>query len=242
MANPLSSIRSLTKVLDELVELFHATPSAGAMQGVKANPALSMGANQGRGVYGYTDIRQAENHLGNLIRKATGDPTLKDFDHYGSLQKNIDPKYLTAEGIDPGIMRLLVPKKSLRFDVGSIGLLEDRAKDYIKRNSGELNELLAKRNIPYRGKGRFEGEHFKAAMLTPFGGAAVKRKSGGVSGLDTTNPTAREEEALGPIFDLLRGIDRQGYNEILEELLTDPHMRKHAAFRTLASPRGIRVA
>ena len=43
---------------------------------------------------------------------------------------------------------------------------------------------------------------------------------------------------LGPIFDLVRNIDRAGYDDLLEELLNIPG----SAFRTLASPRGIRVA
>jgi len=240
MSNPLSSIRSLSRVLDELVELFHATPSAGVMQGARANPALSMGANQGRGVYGFTNIKKAENHLGTLLKKAAGKDA-DGFTHYGTKHGNLDPKYLTAKGIDPGIMKLLVPKKSLRFDVGSLDLLEDRATDYLRKNMDQLNEVLAKRNIPYRGKGTSnEGEMFKRLMVTPIG-VAIKKKRG-TSGLSLSEPKAREEEAFGPIFDLLRGIDKKGYDGILEELLTDPRMRANAAFRTLASPRGIRVA
>ena len=262
MINPLLRINRLSKVLDELIELFHATPMAGAMQGVKANPALSMGANQGRGVYGWNSKERALRHLGEI---ATG-----DIDHFGSKAGVIPKKYVTPEGIDPGIMRLLVPKKSLRLDVSTLDQIKDpeRLTNYISRNQNSLNEALSKRNIRIKGSGRkrledgsinpkderiVEAKNYfsppnkekgyaagdslvvrRRNLLDEYKGHSSKStRSVPVSNMDS----GMDEELMGPIFDLLRNIDRKGYNELLEELLKKPN----AAFRTLASPRGTRV-
>lgn len=229
--NPLIGIRQLSKVLDELVDLYHATPMAGAMQGARANPALSMGANQGRGVYGYVNENQALDHLGKLIKG--------DLMHAGNRTGIVPKKF--ADRPDPGVIKMTVPKKSLRFDVTSLDKTPDKARDLLGRNESELNELLKSIDFRLRGSGP-RNERISDIMVGPDTVKVRRRhtdKRGGRSrAASFDEPTTGDEEVLGPIFDLVRNIDRAGYDDILEELLGI----SGSAFRTLASPRGIRVA
>jgi len=235
MTNPLIGLSRLAKALDleDLVTLFHATPMAGAMQGVRANPALSMGANQGRGIYGYNSVARAKRHLENLI----GDK----IEHYGSKTGAINPKFL-KEKMDPGIMRLMVPKKSLRFDVQSLASVpEEQTLDFFLRNEDKLNRVLSERKIPLRGREN-AGTFFERIRTRPEAGTVQiftgdQRRGDFSTAVGLDPETTREEELLGPLVDLIRDIDRQGYNEILDLLLAT----EGTAFRTLASPRGIRV-
>lgn len=232
MANPLLGIRQLASALDELVDLFHATPMAGAMQGMRANPALSMGANQGRGIYGYNSVARAKRHLDDLLNDR--------IEHYGSKARVIDPRSL-KEKIDPGIMKFKVPKRSLRFDVQSLGKIpEEQTLDFFLRNEDALNKVLSERSIPLRGDNN-KGQFFDRIRTRPkpFNTVQVFQKGdrnfSTAVGLDPDNST--DEKLFGPLMDLLRNIDRRGYNEILDTLLETPG----TAFRTLASPRGVRV-
>lgn len=231
--NPLLALARLTKALDldDLVDLFHATPMAGAMQGVRANPALGMGVNQGRGIYGYTDKNEALNHLAKLIKG--------DFVHAGGRTGVIPKKFLDAP--DAGVIKMRVPKKSLRLDVASLNKTPKQARDLLGRNETELNELLRSIDFRMRGSGP-RNERISDIMVGP-DAVRVRRRFTDKRGSKTRaasfdKPTAGDEAVLGPIFDLVRNIDRAGYDELLEELLGV----SGSSFRTLASPRGIRVA
>ena len=231
MANPLLSIRQLASALDELVDLFHATPMAGAMQGMRANPALSMGANQGRGIYGYVNEDQALDHLEKLIKG--------NLAHAGRKTGVVPKKFVDRP--DVGVIKMRVPKKSLRFDVTSLNKTPDKARDLLSRNEAELNELLKSIDFRVRGPGP-RNERFRDIEVTP-DAVRVRRKFTDKRGSTSRaasfdEPSTRDEQMLGPIFDLVRNIDRAGYDDLLEELLNIPG----SAFRTLASPRGIRVA
>jgi len=233
MTNPLHGLARLAKALDleDLVTLFHATPMAGAMQGMRANPALSMGAGQGRGIYGYVNERQALDHLAKLLKG--------DLMHAGSETGAIPKRFLKKP--DAGVIKMRVPKRSLRFDVTSLDKVPDRARDLLLRNENALNELL--RSIDYRMRSpKTRNQRISDIMVGPDAVRVRRRhtdKRGSISrAASFDEPTVGDEEVLGPIFDLVRNIDRSGYDNLLEELLGTPG----SAFRTLASPRGIRVA
>ena len=232
MANPLHGLARLARALDleDLVTLFHATPMAGGMQGVRANPALSLGANQGRGVYGYVNKNQALDHLAKLIKG--------DLMHAGSRTGVVPSSF--AKRPDPGVIKMTVPKKSLRFDVTSLDKVPDKAIDLLGRNEAALNDLLRSIDFRMRGSGP-RTERISDIMVGPDAVRVRRRhtdKRGSVSrAASFDEPTVGDEEVLGPIFDLVRNIDRAGYDELLEELLGV----SGSAFRTLASPRGIRV-
>jgi len=233
MTNPLRGLARLAKALDleDLVTLFHATPMAGAMQGMRANPALSMGAGQGRGIYGYVNERQALDHLAKLLKG--------DLMHAGSKTGAISERFLKKP--DAGVIKMRVPKRSLRFDVTSLDKVPDRARDLLFRNENALNELL--RSIDYRMRSPgARNQRISDIMVGPDAVKVRRRfadKRGSISrAASFDEPTVGDEEVLGPIFDLVRNIDRSGYDNLLEELLGT----SGSAFRTLASPRGIRVA
>ena len=231
--NPIIGLARLAKALDleDLVDLFHATPMAGAMQGARANPALSMGANQGRGVYGYVNKNQALDHLAKLIKG--------DLMHAGGRTGIVPKKF--ADRPDAGVIKMTVPKKSLRFDVTSLDKTPDKAKDLLGQNEAVLNELLKSIDFRIRGSGP-RNERISDIMVGP-DAVRVRRRYADKRGshsrtVSFDEPATGDEEVFGPIFDLVRNIDRAGYDELLEELLGI----SGSAFRTLASPRGIRVA
>ena len=243
MANPLAGLARLAKALDldDLVDLFHATTYAGHLRGARANPAFSKGANQGRGIYGYAGKKaeeRARDHLddlleGKLVHAGASKPELK------------------GARVSPGVFKYKVPRKELRLDAGNLAMLPNVSKDLLRKNEGAINDLLRK----YKIKTRRDIGSTRLQSIDVDGGGGDKslrvvmerfRKDGTPRpkpkfvelGSDADGKgffDADDEELMGPILDLLRGVDRKGYQDLVDELLE--RAPRGVAFRTLTSPR-----
>ena len=243
MANPLVK-SGLNQLVQELVDLFHASKNVNMLQGVRGNPALSTGFNQGRGIYGFRSRDRAIRHLENLI---------------SGKQKQLG-KNFNAERMSPGVSRIQVPKESVRFDV--TGLDEDPKYhgafyDLVKKNQSPLNDLFQTRNIQIMNpdpslRGRILGINERGGIpsriVPPPEQIEIEYEK-----VRPTNRTIKSSEPLlkdfedqmhnydgedgeafyGRLADALRQVDREGYNELRDLMLLNPKL----AFRTTASPR-----
>jgi len=242
MANPLVK-SGLNQLVQELVDLFHASKNVNMLQGVRGNPALSAGFNQGRGIYGFRSRDRAIRHLENLI---------------SGKQKQLGANF-NAERMSPGVSRIQVPKESVRFDVTGLDAdpeYHGAFYDLVKKNQSPLNDLLRTRNIRTMNpdpslRGRILGINERGGsqgrIVPPPEQIEIEYEK------VRPNRTIRSSEPLlkdfedqmdsydgeeseafyGRIADALRQVDREGYNELRDLMLLNPNL----AFRTTASPK-----
>lgn len=242
MANPLVK-SGLNQLVQELVDLFHASKNVNMLQGVRGNPALSAGFNQGRGIYGFRSRERAIRHLEGLI---------------SGKQKQGGAGFNAAR-MSPGVSRIQVPKESVRFDVTGLDADPEYHAafyDLINKNRSSLNDLFQTRDIrmmnpdpSLRGRilGIDENPYSSARIVPPpeqIGISYEKVRPGRT--VKSHEPLLKDfeeqldgydgeygESIYGRLADALRQVDREGYNELRDLMLLNPGL----AFRTTASPK-----
>jgi len=242
MANPLVK-SGLNQLVQELVDLFHASKNVNMLQGVRGNPALSAGFNQGRGIYGFRSRDRAIRHLENLI---------------SGKQKQLGANF-NAERMSPGVSKIQVPKESVRFDVTGLDAdpeYHGAFYDLINKNQSSLNDLFRTSDIrimnpdpSLRGRilGINQSERPAARIVPPPEQIQIDyEKVRPHRTVKSYEPLLKEfeqqvdgydgeygESLYGRLADALRQVDREGYNELRDLMLLNPGL----AFRTTASPK-----
>ena len=242
MSNPLVN-SGMARLVDELVDLFHASKNTNMLQGVRGNPALSAGFNQGRGIYGFRSRERAVRHLKGLI----------------SGEQKQQGKNFNASRISPGVSRLQVPKSSIRFDVTGLDAdpkYHEAFYDLIDKNRSPLNDLFKTNKIRMMNpdpslRGRILGIDQSKRPSARFSPAPeqIKIDFEKVRPRKTLNSSEGilkdfEDQAggydgeygesiYGRLADSLRQVDRGGYDELRDLMLLNPGL----AFRTTASPK-----
>ncbi len=243
MPNPLVN-SGMVRLVDELVDLFHASRNVNMLQGVRGNPALSAGFNQGRGIYGFRSRERAMRHLDKLVDNSQG----QQGDKFNSLRPS------------PGVSRFQVPKSSIRFDVTSLDAnpkYHDAFYSLMDKNRSDIDDVLKTRTIRTMNSDPSKRERILGMKRDGRGSGTIPilrdrlkinfekirppRKT-------RTSSTDLEKEfdyaegeydgdfgesIYGRLSDVLRQVDKPGYDSLLDLMLPNPGL----AFRTTASPR-----